>query len=154
MKTTAGNQKRTIVCACLPVATLAFGGCNISPGGGGSPPVEVLAEGIATLQIPAGALVDPEQVVIRTTMENATDEAFWNTGSLYNVNNRVSYEVRINTGSAPPSQPVHGEFIVPDDFIQANLDKGSYARFVSGPDSNRRTTPTTWFEIEPKVTLP
>ncbi len=122
-------------------------------GGGGSPTVEVVAEGIATLQIPAGALVDPKQVVIRTTMENATDEAFWNTGSLYNVDNRASFEVRINTGSSPPSQPMEGEFIVPDEFIQDMSPESHLNLFAQVLFENENEIHDTLEPLDPPITV-
>lgn len=139
MKTRALRGTSAIRWASTLVSGVLLGGCGMPAGEGGASTV-VAAEGIASVRIPAGSLADPDEVTIRTTAEPETDEAFWNTGSLYNVNDRASFEVRINTGSSRPSQPLEAEIVIPDEFIQG-----------MSPDSHLNLFAQVLFENENEI---
>ena len=81
---------------------------------------EVDLNGVAKVVFPSGAFPSDTRVTVTTSSSPEVANAFNSFARVFRPANRLGYEVRINTGAAPPiSDTVRVEIVVPADFLSA-----------------------------------
>ncbi len=73
----------------------------------------ITLEGVATVVFPAGALAAATEVTLETTADAATAALFEESTVIFELTNRVPYEVRLRTGGATLTAPVQVSLRVP-----------------------------------------
>ncbi len=100
-------------------------GTTIGPGGG-----TVTLTGIATVTFPAGAFAAPQDVVVSSTSDVQTAQDFSESAAIFGPAARLPYEVRIDTGSVLPAQPVQVALAVPSSLtVPAGQHLEAFAQF-------------------------
>jgi hypothetical protein len=93
-----------------PTATTAV----VSPGGG---TVELV--GVGTVTFPAGAFRSPRQVTLSATSALETQQLHASHGGWVPFTQSAQWELRINSGDAPPETPVTVSLVVPSEFLDS-----------------------------------
>lgn len=79
----------------------------------------VVLPGFGAVSFPAGAFTAPQQVTLSATQSPDTAHDFEQTAFMFDAANRLSYDLRVNTGPARPAMDFQVTFEVPAPFRAA-----------------------------------
>jgi len=104
---------------------------------------------LAKVWFPRGAFDSPQVVTLKTTSDNAVNELFDETASIFRTFGRLPYEFRIGTGDSPPlSDTIEVEMHVPDSLLQAMPSDYSMEVFAGIEQGGAQEIPHTLFELQ------
>ena len=104
--------------------------------------------GVAKAWFPPGAFDSPHVITLKTTSDNAVNELFDETASIFRTLGRLPYEFRIGTGDSPPlSDTIEVEMHVPDSLLQAMPSDYSIEVFAGIEQGGAQEIPHTLFEL-------
>ncbi len=108
-----------VTLACLRSAPASQQLPNVAtavvPPGGGT--VELV--GVGTVTFPAGAFRSPRQVTLSATSALETQQLHTSYGGWVPFTQSAQWELRINSGDAPPETPVTVSLVVPSEFLDS-----------------------------------
>ncbi len=111
-----------------PTATTAV----VSPGGG-----TVELGGVGTVTFPAGTFPSPRQVTLSATSALETQQLHISYGGWVPFTQSALWELRINSGDAPPETPVTVSLVVPSEFLDSlppDREPAVFALLVQGSE--------------------
>ncbi len=119
----------------------------IGPEGG-----TIILQGVAAVHFPEDSFVEDTLVSISTSSADDVDEVFEEFASIFLPLERLGYEIRIITDSAPPlSEFLAIDIIVPDTFISSIPDNYRVEAFVIVEQGSDQEIPFPVFELIPST---
>ena len=119
----------------------------IGPEGG-----TIILQGVAAVHFPEDSFVEDTLVSISTSSADDVDEVFEEFASIFLPLERLGYEIRIITDSAPPlSEFLAIDIIVPDTFLSSIPDNYRVEAFVIVEQGSDQEIPFPVFELIPST---